>query len=69
MLAQSVMIVVFVLTEKIRLGALIGHGGRSLSLLDMVYSLRCHSDDIFRNKKVKRGKPRKLETQIMVGEL
>jgi len=31
-------------------------------------SLRCHSDELFGNKKGETGKPHKLETQIMVGD-
>jgi len=31
-------------------------------------SLRCHSDELFGNKKGETGKPHKLETQILVGE-
>ena len=37
----------------------------------MIYGfffIKCRSDDAFRNKRVKRGKPRKQETQILVGE-
>ena len=34
----------------------------------MARKIKCHSDDAFRNERVKRGKPRKQETQIMVGE-
>jgi hypothetical protein len=34
----------------------------------MAKSIKCHSDDALRNKGVKRGKLRKQETQIMVGE-
>ena len=29
---------------------------------------KCQSDEVLRNKKVERGKPRKRETQILVGE-
>jgi len=31
-------------------------------------SLRCHSDELFGNKKSETGKPHELETQILVGE-
>lgn len=34
----------------------------------MAMSVKCRSDDAFRNERVKRGKLRKQETQIMVGE-
>lgn len=34
----------------------------------MAKKIKCHSDESFGNKRVKRGKPRKQETQIMVGE-
>lgn len=35
----------------------------------MIYTVKCRSDDAFGNKRVKRGKPRERETQILVGEL
>ncbi len=34
----------------------------------MVIGIKCRSDETFRNKRVKRGKLRKQETQILVGE-
>ena len=40
----------------------------SLSLYDTAYSIKCHRNDAFGNERMKRGKPHKLETQIMVGE-
>lgn len=55
MLAQPEMAVVIVPVEFIRLGTLTSYGGRSLSLfIDMVYSLKCHRDESFRNKGLKR---------------
>lgn len=34
----------------------------------IILDIKCHSDDTFGNERVKRGKPHKQETQIMVGE-
>ena len=37
-------------------------GNKSKSF-DMIYPVKCRRDEFFGNKKVKRGKPRELETQ------
>lgn len=62
------MTIVIVLGEKITQGSLLANGVNSLSHLIWWFHLKCRSDDAFRNERVKRGKPRKQETQILVGE-
>jgi len=59
------MVVVIVHREKITYGsfwltALISPYG--------IIGIKCHRDELFSNKKMKRGKPHKQETQILVGE-
>lgn len=68
MLTLSVMIVVFVLSEKISLGRRDSNGEEKV-LMGFKYLWSATVTIILSNKYVKRGKPRKWETQNMVGEL
>ena len=70
MLAHSAMNVVITLVEKIRLGTLEKVTAEAnLKIYPWRASLTCHSDEFDRNIKVKRGKPLKRETQILVEEI
>ncbi|QLE61263.1 hypothetical protein LROSRS0_1217 [Furfurilactobacillus rossiae] len=74
MLAQAVMPVVFVLSEKISWGAFSfeGNGGKTLLRLRLCASIpeKCHSDETsMETCWVERGKPLERETQTTVGEL
>ena len=69
MLAHSEMNVVFVPDETINQGTRKGDGQGEPKSFDMGILTMCHSDEFSWKTKVKRGKPLKLETQIMVGEL
>ncbi|GKT02671.1 hypothetical protein OKN36_02070 [Furfurilactobacillus sp. OKN36] len=73
MLAQAVMPVVFVLSEKISWGTFFeGNGGKKRLRLRLCLSIpeKCHSDDTSAETCwVERGKPLERETQTTVGEL
>ena len=69
MLAHSVMNVVIVPDETINQGTRKSDGLGEPKSLDMGILKTCHRDESIRKDRVKRGKPLKLETQIMVGEL
>lgn len=62
MLAQSEMAVVIALEEKITLGTQECVTAEELSRRGD--SPRCHRDELLGDKKMKRGKPHKRETQI-----
>ena len=59
MLTQSVMTVVFVHREKITYGSFLTNGETEPKSLIWWGFIKCRSDDAFRNKRVKRGKPHK----------
>ena len=67
MLTQSVMIVVFVLREKITLGRI--SNGDEITLNGESNHKVPKRRAFLETKKVERGKPHKWETQILVGEL
>lgn len=62
MLARSVMAVVIALGKEITLGTRERVTAEGLS--SRCPSLRCHRDELGGDAKMKRGKPRKRETQI-----
>ena len=63
------MVIVIVHREKITYGSFYANGLLMPKFFNKDKKIKCRSDESFGNKRVKRGKPRKQETQIMVGEL
>ncbi len=70
MLAQTEMFVVIVMMEKITSWMRENSLRQKCNLsFNMVILIKCHSDETFRNERVKRGKLCKLATQNLVGAL
>lgn len=67
MLARTVMSVVFVLNEKISSGTGNGDGGE-MDFKGQSILKSATETSFAKDAKMKRGKPLKLETQILVGE-